>query len=423
MGFTKTYWKAIEITSSKLNNFMFKCTHRTKPEYFSRNSKMSFKSTMLIMLNAAKQSIQVEINRFFSNVLENKESVSKQAFSEARQKISPTAFVELNDAIIEEIYEKNDEYKLWNGYRVCAIDGSTVELPNNEVLKQEYGYAYNGAGSAARAKISCIYDVINKIIIKSKIDTYRTGERNMAFSMLSELIGTHSHKDLILFDRGYPSNELMAYLIDNNIKFLMRASKNRSNEVMNAKKLDQITEFKYKSKVFKIRITRFMLSSGEEEILITNLFDEQFSVQALKELYFKRWGIELKYDDLKNKLEIENFLGTTKISVEQDFYATVYLSNMLELAKSQADEELEEKFEEKNNKYDYKLNFNVLVGEMKDKFILILLEPSKRRQKKMFIEMMERAKRSLVPIRPDRHNVRKKRFSRNKYKSTQKRVL
>lgn len=41
--------------------------------------------------------------------------------------------------------------------------------------------------------------------------------------------------------------------------------------------------------------------------------------------------LQIKFDELKNKLEIENFTGTTKIAIEQDFYASIYLSNMIVL--------------------------------------------------------------------------------------------
>lgn len=61
-------------------------------------------------------------------------------------------------------------------------------------------------------------------------------------------------------------------------------------------------------------------------------------IEDFKELYFKRWGIEIKYDELKNRLEIENFTGATKIAIEQDFYASIYLSNMIELARKDIDE-------------------------------------------------------------------------------------
>lgn len=83
--------------------------------------------------------------------------------------------------------------------------------------------------------------------------------------------------------------------------------------------------------VFKLK-----LASGIIETLITNIFDEDFSVADFKELYFKRWGIEVKYNEIKSKLQIENFSGETPIAIDQDFYATMYLANMVALAKKDA---------------------------------------------------------------------------------------
>jgi hypothetical protein len=215
----------------------------------------------------------------------------------------------------------------------------------------------------------------------------------------------------------------MAFLMDNGTSFLMRAAKNYSRIVMEATKEDQIIEFKYDKKTYKIRVVRLILESGEEEILITDLLDLMYTVKVLKELYFMRWGIESKYNELKNRLEIENFSGTTKIAIEQDFYAAITVSNLVELARNQCDEELDNERTDTSNKYKYKLNLNILIGELKDNLILILLEPSPIKRTKMFKKMMTKIKRSVVPIRPERHNPRVKKRTRNKYKINQKRCL
>lgn len=62
--------------------------------------------------------------------------ISKQAFLENRQKISPTAFIELNDAINKDIYEECNESNLWNEYRLSAVDGNMVELPRNKLIAE-----------------------------------------------------------------------------------------------------------------------------------------------------------------------------------------------------------------------------------------------------------------------------------------------
>jgi hypothetical protein len=261
---------------------------------------MSFKETIFFMLSNTKKSIQSELNNFFENILRRDNPISKQAFSETRNKISPKAFIGLNDAINEVIYNTNNEYKLWNGYRTLAIDGSVIEIPNTEPLRNKYGYIKNQNAIVARARAGGIFDVINKIVLTSKIDIYRSSERYMAMEMISEIIGKSNQNDLILFDRGYPSAELLSFLIENNIDFLMRSSRTYSKEIMKATKPDQIIEFKYKQKLYKARVIRFILPSLEEEILITSLLDKNLTIENFKELYFMRWGIEIKYDELKN---------------------------------------------------------------------------------------------------------------------------
>jgi hypothetical protein len=94
-----------------------------------------------------------------------------------------------------------------------------------------------------------------------------------------------------------------------------------------------------------MRVLKFELNSGIIETLITNIFDEDFTVADFKELYFKRWSIEVKYNEIKNKLQIENFTGETPIAIEQDFYATMYLANMVALAKKDANQVIEEEIE------------------------------------------------------------------------------
>ncbi|MDD4730105.1 MAG: transposase [Dysgonamonadaceae bacterium] len=96
--------------------------------------------------------------------------------------------------------------------------------------------------------------------------------------------------DLILFDRGYPSKDFIAYLEGSKIKYLMRMKKKPMKEVNEAKRTDQVIEMNVKGKTISACILRLVLDSGEEEVLITNLLDENLSMEEFKVLYFKRWG-------------------------------------------------------------------------------------------------------------------------------------
>lgn len=426
MKFKKIFNKSLLTSKMIIEDYIFKCSNRTDPSYFTRSGKMGFKETVLFMMNMVNKSLQVELNDFFETVLKRKDTISKQAFSENRQKISPKAFIELNDAIIDVIYTECDELKLWNNYRVCAIDGTTIEIPNTELLRNEFGYAKNQFAEVAiaRASASCVFDVLNKFVITSKIDRYKTSERKTAVEMISAMKETNKlMNDLILFDRGYPSHELIAQLIEMDIKFVMRLKNSTFKKKIDGANQDQIIQIKHGKKIYDVRIIKFDLESGIEEVLVTNLFEESVTVSEFKKLYFMRWGIEIKYDELKNRLEIENFTGTTKIAIEQDFYASIYLSNMIELARKDSDEIVAIERKDKNNKYEYKTNLNILVGSLKDKLIMMYLEESPRKRNKMYKDIMEKVSRSDIPIRPDRQNSRIRKFARGKYKTNKKRSL
>ena len=78
----------------------------------------------------------------------------------------------------------------------------------------------------------------------------------------------------------------------------------------------------------KLRVLEIQLSNGEIEHLVTNILDSSISLDDFKWIYQKRWGIETKYNDVKNKLEIENFTGYSPKAILQDFYATMFLANL-----------------------------------------------------------------------------------------------
>ena len=94
--------EGIKITDTLINEILFMCETRMKNIYFTRigNNKMTFKSIVIFMLNFVKKSLQIELDDFFYNGVNGTSlNVTKQSFSEARQKISPTAFIQMSDKI------------------------------------------------------------------------------------------------------------------------------------------------------------------------------------------------------------------------------------------------------------------------------------------------------------------------------------
>jgi hypothetical protein len=420
----KRFLEGLTITDQLLDDIIFMCDNRMKATYFTRavHCKMDFQDLIRFELNFVKKTLQIELDSFFKTIKGAESGITKQGYSQARQKISPMACIKMADAIISWYYG-DDDFKTFNGYRLSAIDGSILELNNSERLRNAFGYAEGKTVKLARAKASCIYDVENDMIITSKITTYTTGERDIAIELIEKLKQMGLKNDLILFDRGYPSRNFFAYLEGSGVKYLMRVKALSMKEVNEAMEPDQIVEINVNGKTIKVRVLRFMLDSGIEEVLVSNLWDESLGIQEFKALYFKRWGIEVKFDELKNRLQLQNFTGDTVISVEQDFYASMYLSNMVALAKNEANEKIAQNNEDKSLKYEYKVNTNILIGKLKDSMVLMLLENNLEKRHAMFQSLMQEITKNMVPIRPGRSKVRKMGLKAHKHPMNQKRCL
>ncbi len=371
---------------------------------------------------------------------------TKQAFSEARQKIKPLAFTILNDNFIKTYYKEN--YKTMKGYLLLAIDGSDIEIPNTENLRKEYGEAKNqrtkaGIGTA-RAKSSMLYDVLNKIVITSIITKYKEAERNLAVKNIENLKELITQKQIITFDRGYPSIALLKYLEQNSIKYVMRTSKTFCNEILNVKTQDEVVKIPITKRVLKTakdmniditedyeseiktRVVKIVLNTGETEILITNLTQDEFTFEELGELYFKRWGIEVKYNELKNKFEIENFSGVLPIVIEQDFYANIYLSNLATLIEEESIEEAKLKYPNKIIDIEYKINKSILIGKLKYKLIEIIIEDNENNQAFLLKKLVNSIIKNIIYLTkdlPPKPSPRKKKPVTNKYPATYKKVL
>ena len=405
-----------------IESYSFLIDVRTKKNDFTRSGKLGFKNIIGIILNFTKRSLQVELNDFFKSVLGSSDRVRKQAFSQGRQKISFDAFIILIKELVKVVYTATD-LKMYKGYRLLAVDGSTMELQNTEELRKVFGYAENGKSEVARAKISGLYDIENDIIIDATIDHYKTPERALAIKHIENLKEYGLNNNLVIFDRGYPSREFMAYFMDNKINFLMRFSKSYMKELTTFEGNDATISFDYNGKKYNIRIIKVSLDDGTVEILATTIFDESFTAEDFKILYFKRWGKEVKYNELKHRLQIENLGGVKEIIVKQDFYAMILISNLIALAKMQSNEIIKDKDKEKGLKYEYKTNTNIAIGEFKNELISIIIEKNEQIRESKYTVLLQRISSYVTPIKPGRHNPRKFKVTRDRYPMNARRAL
>jgi hypothetical protein len=388
---------------------------------FTRNRSLTFINLTIFITNFIKKSLQLELYNFadFFSI----PSVTKQAFSKARKKLPPLVFILLNKKLIEEFYVDNT-IRTFKGLRLLAIDGSSLRLPTDSKLFEEYGGDTVSLG-VPLAKVSVMFDVLNYITLHGCIDKYRSSERDMVMEHIKQLPSDdlQSFKDLLIFDRGYPSLGLLFALCEQQKHFLMRFQENFLSEttaVIKSNKNDVVITINAFNKTRKInsslekyspgllndskiqvRVLIFELSNGHKEYIITSLIDQnQFSYDDIFTIYGMRWGIEENYKFYKSVIELENFSGKTKIAIEQDFYATIFAGNTSALLMLEAQDEIEEAQKNKSLKFKYKINRNILIGSLKNEILDVLMGSQNLNE---YCEKLKiRIKKNLVPIRTGR---------------------
>ena len=379
----------------KVNSGDFLEESRKHSTDFTRKRNLPFPLLCLFLLRTVRECLAVAFEKFAENIGE-KITMTEQSLSTARNKIRWEAFASLSEDVSKLAYE--GYYDTWNGYRVWAIDGTKIALPNVPTLRKLFG---DEKGSPM-AQGSILYDVFNHTVLDAHIEPLAVDERTLAKRHLDALAKhMDGGMDLVISDRGYPSEDMIDYYESLGIKYLMRVRRKFNIDV------DKVSGNEGFVKIGKhtVRVIRVVLDTGEIEVLLTNL-TENFD---FKSLYFCRWGVEKEYDVLKNTLEIENFSGRTEAAIKQDFYAHIIASNMLAASYWEAQELVDAtRNSNPDNKHLYKVNVSQAAGTLKSFLVRAILAKSSRKRNKLLAEMHTRIARASIPIRPDRTVPRKK---------------
>ena len=382
---------------------------------FSRKRKLSFSNTVHFICSALRKSISSEIDNFIEeHTYLNFPNITKQAFSKARQNISPEAFNELCRLFVEKFYSLKKNLNTWNGFNILAIDGTSLQVPDTEECGKYFGLSSNqNKTRTAVATASALYDVLNDIIVDGRITKYKTSERYIAKQHIEVLVNRIPSKNsIVIFDRCYPSYDMFDHLNDKGLLFLMRVSTS-FKLVQSIDSDDSILEYKLKGEIKKVRVLRIKLSEDVTEVLVTNIYDEKITTIEFKELYFLRWGVESKYKELKSSIKIEEFSGTKPIAIEQDFYTSIYLSMISGLIKKDADASIANANKDKSLNSTYQSNRNFILGQVFKRIIKLLVKS--RLRNKILKSILEKSIKIRSQVRCNRSCERKKKHPRKKH--------
>jgi len=183
------------------------------------------------------------------------------------------------------------------------------------------------------ARISIFCDVKTKMVLSECIKPYTSSEK--------EQFHLHEHNietdDIVLMDAYYAKASIIHSIKDKNADFVVPLTDQRHvvrRFLNNKSRKDICLEIVFKdSKTEEIypvygRLVKKKIH-GKNKALFTSLTDvTTYSIKDIFNLYDKRWGVEVSYLHLKNKLELANWTGTSVLAVKQDFKAKILLYNL-----------------------------------------------------------------------------------------------
>jgi Transposase DDE domain len=395
---------------------------------FTRTRKLGFAMVTYLILGLLKKSLQVELKTFFTTLELSKEAFfTKGAFSQRRHQIDSKWFKFLLEYLALLYYRMSKDITLWKGYKLIAIDGSSAILVTGKEIDEKYKGGQNKYGTYPLCRYMKMYDVLNEMTLKVEMMAMNGSERGCAYDWVDHL----PNDSITLYDRGFPSFTLFFLMQSCEVpkQFIARCKRDFSKAIkdfVESAATHKMIKFypddrailllrKYHQKVTKhtyveLRVEKIMLNTGEIEILITSIIDENLLSNAeMKMLYNKRWGIETNIGKEKNILQLEHFSSHLKNGIEQDFYATFIANNIHSLILKEAQQKVDEKV--KDRKYKYKINASASMHEFKQK--LICLYYSKNIEK--LVEYIQSVFELFIePVRPNR-KIQRKRICKRRY--------
>ena len=147
---------------------------------FTRRKKLDFPAMLHFLLQIEGSTIRNELTNYFRC---RPDRPSPSAFYQQRLKIRPEDL-----SMLLRTFTASYKGARWKGFRLLAVDGSTVYTPRNE--KDASSYLFNGAGKKGWncVHINALYDLVNGLYVDAAIyPGKKPGEQAALASMLDRL--------------------------------------------------------------------------------------------------------------------------------------------------------------------------------------------------------------------------------------------
>jgi hypothetical protein len=224
----------------------------------------------------------------------------------------------------------------WRGLLVCAIDGTTMTVPDSAANLTRFtkGGSHNGGTGYPQLRLLVLAACGTRALVDAVFGPTAKGETTYAPELLRSL-----HQGMIvLLDRNFAAAKLITAIAATEAEVLVR--------VKNGRKLPVLARYPDGSVLSVLGTTRIRLIEAQITIatsaghrtgtyrLATTLLDPRaYPAAALIRLYHERWEIETAYLELKSTILGGKVLrARTPAGIDQEIYALLVTYQLLRTA-------------------------------------------------------------------------------------------
>jgi hypothetical protein len=369
--------------------------------------------------------------------------VTEEAFVQARQRMPLQFWMNLIIILGEQFEAQHASRHIFRGFRVLAMDGTRIDLPNWKALREHFGTAKNQSGAHnVQARMVMLQFPFTRLPYRYEVTPVTEGEVTLAQRLVTHL----RPGDLTLLDAGFLSYGLLWAIQSQQTFFAIRVGCNlnmRTLRRLQPNGKDRLVCWTPKDSrrqwrklglptSLTLRIIEYRVPGFRTQLIATNVLDpqkisredwtrlttecEDAGRKLLPGLFHRRWEIETTYHELKVDQGLEGHLRSrTPASIHYEIagHVVLYLLTRWLMVEAAA----------KHGVDPLRLSFVEAQRELEVMRPSLVIAAVSWAIHDLIPRLLDRIAAHRVASRPGRHYPRKKKINReskNKKKSASK---
>ena len=272
------------------------------------------------------------------------------AYCQARRRLPLACLTELQQTLADKLSARLTPPELWLGRRVKVVDGTGVSMPDTAANQKAWP-------QPSEQKPGCGFPVIKLVacfcLASGALLAWVEGTlKEHDCRLLQKLLSAFNQGEVVLADRGFSSFASLATLLARGVDSVMRVHHFRKLDWRVGQRLghrDRLVTWKKGQRQgqlwspepwaqlpaeLTVRLVEIVVAvpgfRTQKLVLVTTLLDAQtYSAEALGQLYFRRWAVELFFRDIKTTLGLDVLRCQTPALVRKEIVMHAIAYNLI----------------------------------------------------------------------------------------------